>query len=123
MTDTGNTRPGSTATQKWSAVLLAVIAIAVVSIALLGWMVVTVFGRAGDGFSDSDGPHLMRQAACLAYSDFVLDQHHNGLSPEQIEGVVRYAGAHDTTTPAGFEDPELCGTPQQIIHVAQVTRP
>jgi hypothetical protein len=70
------------------------------------------------------------QAVCLAYSDFVLAQAHNGYTPEQIQHVIDFAGSHKLMPdeePERFSmpnrwptisDEKACGTPAQVIDQA-----
>lgn len=96
------------------------------------------FAAAYNSFLDRKGNELMAsgaikpgyQALCIAYSDFVLTQAHNGYTPEQIQRVIDFAGSHSlmpgqrdrATMPNRWptiSDPNACGTPAQIIDQAK----
>ena len=66
------------------------------------------------------------EAVCVAYSNFVLTQAHNGYTPEQIQQVINFAGSHSlmpgqpdhNTMPNRWptiSDANACGTPAQVI--------
>ena len=70
------------------------------------------------------------EALCIAYSNFVLTQAHNGYTPEQIQQVINFAGSHrlmpgqpdDITMPNRWltiSGANACGTPAQIIAQVQ----
>lgn len=70
------------------------------------------------------------EAVCIAYSNFVLTQAHNGYTPEQIQQVIAFAGSHSLmpgqpdhyTMPNRWptiSDANACGTPAQIIAQTQ----
>ncbi|KMV18290.1 hypothetical protein ACT17_11675 [Mycolicibacterium conceptionense] len=69
------------------------------------------------------------EAVCVAYSDFVLNQAHNGYTPEQIQRVIDFAGSHKLLPDRrdqyhmpnrwpSISDAKACGTPAQIIEHA-----
>lgn len=120
------TRPPSTLAQKITAVAAVVIAVTLISSITVTVKVLDLVGRGIDSALSSavDVPLAFPQAVCLAYSKTVIDLHTQGLSPEQIEGVLDHAkkSALQDRKPAGDEDwnvpiesREMCGPPADVL--------
>jgi hypothetical protein len=88
--------------------------------------------NAGNQLAIDGGIKPAYQAVCLAYSDFVLTQAHNGYTPEQFQHVVDFADNHklmpDSDAPdrlsmpnrwPTISDEKACGTPAQNIDHAK----
>lgn len=86
-----------------SAVIAAVAAIAAAAgVWFWPWALGSTFGALANGIGETSEPSL-HQAACIAYSDFVLTQAHNGYTADQIQRVIDFAGSHSKANKAGPE--------------------
>ncbi|WP_131810553.1 hypothetical protein [Mycolicibacter sinensis] len=121
--DTGSRRSGA----NWITAAAAVIAAVAASIA--AFFAFVTHSKTEYAASNSIKPAY--QALCVAYSDFVLTQSHNGYTPEEIQRVIDFAGSHPIDPPDGdgggpdqsgmpdrwpsISDAKACGTPAEIM--------
>ncbi|APE12531.1 hypothetical protein BO226_24515 (plasmid) [Rhodococcus sp. 2G] len=79
-----------------------------------------------ESFTDLSGPSAVTQWVCLPYTEFVLDQHRAGLTPDQITAALEVSeysrtGQLGVTQPlADINEPRIdstdaCGLPHEII--------
>ncbi|NKR30228.1 hypothetical protein GS538_09255 [Rhodococcus hoagii] len=124
-TSTAPASPVTVVSKKWTrpqktAIGLAIAApfvALIVAFVALGWIADKFLNELSDS-SNYSGGRSIRQGICLTYDNFVLNQHHAGLSIAQIEAVIAHAGADSTGT--GIEDPDLCGSPQAVLDAAGI---
>jgi len=115
------TRPKSTIAQ----IITAVAAVTGVVLLVLAGV---VFAQIAEQ-SAVTVPSAVKQWACLPYTEYVLDQHRAGLTPEQIRATLDVVeldrGSQPGVTPAtvNIDEPRLdsidtCGLPAEIIDAA-----
>ncbi|NLU65630.1 hypothetical protein HCA61_25710 [Rhodococcus sp. HNM0563] len=82
-----------------------------------------------ESFTELSAPSAVTQWVCLPYTEFVLDQHRAGLTPEQIAAALEVSEYNrdgqpgDSAPVADIHEPRIdsadtCGLPQDIIDAA-----
>lgn len=126
-TSTG--RPKSSIAQTVTAVATATLAVAIVGLIAVGGVILDAVGNDFDNALDeieTSSPSAMTQWLCLPYTQFVLEQHRAGLTPDQITAALEVSeydrgGQPGVTAPvADIAEPRLdstdvCGLPFEII--------
>lgn len=77
----------STTAQRITATAAVITALVAVVVGGVVWKGVEAY----ENVAHTQGPQALRQGVCLTYSNFVLNQHHAGLTVPQIEGVLQQA--------------------------------
>ncbi|OUS97359.1 hypothetical protein [Rhodococcus sp. NCIMB 12038] len=131
-------RPKSSRAQIVTAWIAASLAVLLALFAAVTWFILSAFGNsldnAFDDFEESSAPSAVTQWLCLPYTQFVLEQHRAGLTPEQIMAVLEVSeykrGGQLGVTPSVAEineprldSPEACGLPFEIINAADNAGP
>ena len=115
-------RPKSTVAQ----IVTAVTTVAVAVLLVAGYF---IFARVWEESFQLTVPSAAKQWACLPYTEYVLDQHRAGLTPEQIQATLvvseldRGSQPGVTTPTVDIDEPRLdsidaCGLPAEIINAA-----
>lgn len=116
-------RPKSTIAQ----IVTAVTAVGIAVFLVAGYFVFAKIWE--ESFEVTTGPSAIKQWACLPYTEYVLDQHRAGLTPEQIRATLevveldRGSQPGVTTPTVNIDEPRLdsidaCGLPAEIINAA-----
>lgn len=116
-------RPKSTVAQ----IVAAVAAVAVVIFLVIGsYVFVEIVDQS---ITVTSVPSAAKQWVCLPYTEYVLEQHRAGLTPEQIQATLvvseldRGSQPGVTTPTVDIDEPRLdsidaCGLPSEIIAAA-----
>jgi len=106
---------GSRKSERITAVAAVLTLFAVCWIASIQWFQLGYWGEVLRA-DEVEGAAVL--ASCLRYSEFVLEQHAAGLTPEQIDAVVTNAavgGRPEDFLRGGIPMDVVCGTAQDVL--------